>query len=361
VKLSGFGLYRYDLPLTEPLVLKGATLHRREGLLLRLAGEDGSEGWGEAAPLPGFSRETLDEAAGQLLGLSEKMVGREPAGLVAGRDLCVPDISPSARFAVELAVRDLETVKTGVSAPNLAQPEAGDVLWVSGLLSGPSGKVIEEAARMREAGYRAVKLKVGGRPVEEDARLVHKLRGILGESAALRLDANRAWSFEEASEFARAVRDTGIEYVEEPLADPGRLRDLAANHGLPVALDESLLDMDPEDLEFHPYIQAVVLKPTFLGGLSRAEGFADRAASLGMTPVVSSAYESGIGTAALAALAFRTGGGEMPAGLDTYRRLAADVLDPRPDLTAPALTFGEAALPRAPRLDRLAFVGGTAP
>jgi O-succinylbenzoate synthase len=51
-----------------------------------------------------------------------------------------------------------------------------------------------------------------------------------------------------------------------------------------------------------------------------------------MRPVISSAYETGVGTSCLVALAAGVGDEEVPAGLDTYRRLAEDVLRPRLEL-----------------------------
>jgi O-succinylbenzoate synthase len=46
VKLAGFRLYRYRLPLTGPLQLKGTTLRHREGLLVELNGDGEAAGWG---------------------------------------------------------------------------------------------------------------------------------------------------------------------------------------------------------------------------------------------------------------------------------------------------------------------------
>ena len=77
MKLSGFDLFRYSIPLAQTVVLKNSTIHRREGLLLKLSGSDGSEGWGESAPLPGFSRESLGESAAQLRRLAESMTGQD--------------------------------------------------------------------------------------------------------------------------------------------------------------------------------------------------------------------------------------------------------------------------------------------
>jgi O-succinylbenzoate synthase len=347
VKLSGFDLFRYSLPLTQTLVLKNTTMSRREGLLLKLSGSDGSEGWGETAPLPGFSRESLVESAVQLRRLAEAMMGRELTdSLVEGDgalglevDQSVP--IPSVRFGFELALWDLYVSTRGIGLAELLTPSPRTTVPVSGLLSRAENEVMEEASRMRDAGYLAVKLKVGSRTVAEDIRLVRALDRVLGDEISLRLDANRAWGYEEAEEFVRGA--ARFEYIEEPLADQTRMPDLVRRLGVPVALDESLVGMEPEELGEHRYARAVVLKPTLLGGISRTLLMAERALLLGITPVLSSAYESGVGTAALVALAAAIGERPVAAGLDTYRVLADDVLEKPLGLPAPNVDVGQTA------------------
>jgi O-succinylbenzoate synthase len=341
MRLTGFGLYRYELPLTEPLILEDTTLRHREGLLVELTSEGGAVGWGEASPLPGFSCEGLDETAGQLRELASSMVGREmtddwidPDGDFS-RDLEAMGLAPSVRFGFELAVWNLYAASRARSLPELITPHPRPTVPVNALISAPPEEAIKRAHRARSAGYEAVKFKVGARSVEEDVDLVHALGEELGENVSLRLDANRAWSFEEAARFARGAAGLRFEYIEEPLEDPALLPTFVGDHGVPVALDESLAGMEPEALEDHGYARAVVLKPTLLGGVSRTLRFAARASRLGMEPVISSAYETGVGTAALVALAAGVGDEEVPAGLDTYRRLSEDVLRPRLDLPAP--------------------------
>ena len=349
MKLVRFDLFHYSLPFSQPLVLKGATLRHREGLLLRLTGDDGSEGWGESAPLPGFSGESLDEAAAQLHRLAEPMRGREatddwvnPDGDFS-RGLDRIDPAPSVRFGFELAVWNLYAASSGMALPELMTPRPRARVPVNGLLSGSSGEVLEEAGRMRDAGYRSIKLKVGGRIVAEDIVLVRALGEEIGDGVSLRLDANRAWDYQEAAEFLRGAEGTSFEYIEEPLADPARLPELVRDFGVPVALDESLVGVGPEELGEHRYARAFVLKPTLLGGISRTLRLAELALSLGVTPVVSSTYESGVGTAALVALAAGIGDQEIPAGLDPYRRLAGDVLETTLDLPAPGVGVRETA------------------
>ena len=347
MNLTGFGLYRYSLPLHGPLALRGTTLRRREGILLRLSGDDGSEGWGETAPLPGFSKESLEEAALQLRRLTGALIGREVTDDWTGQDWSlgreIESIAPppSVRFGLELAVWNLSATTLGKTLPQLVTPQPRAKVPVNGLLSGTPDRILEDARRMRNAGYRAVKLKVGMKTVVEDIRLVRTLVEELGSGISLRLDANRAWGYEEAARFVRGA--PRFEYVEEPLADPARLPELAEELGVPVALDESLVGMEPDELGEHGYARAIVLKPTLLGGVSRTLRMAERALRLGMTPVVSSSYESGVGMAALVALAAGIGDHPVPAGLDTYRALAEDVLDTPLALPAPSVDVAQTA------------------
>ena len=348
MNLARFDLYRFSLPLRGPLVLGGTTLRRREGVLLRLSGDDGLEGWGESAPLPGFSAESLDQAIVQLRRLAGPLIGREvkddwtDRNGAFGRELERIAPASSVRFGLELAVWNLRADFSGKSLPELFARQPRARVPVNGLLSGSWDEVLEEAQRMNEAGYEAVKLKVGARTVAEDARLVRKLVEEPGNIISLRLDANRAWGYEQAAEFLRGA--PRFEYLEEPLADPALLPQLVREFGVPVALDESLVGMEPEALEGHRYARAVVLKPTLLGGISNTLRMAGRALRLGMMPVVSSAYESGVGTAALVALAAGIGDRPVPAGLDTYRALVDDVLYTPLGLPAPSVDVGETAV-----------------
>ena len=331
MKLTNVDLYRYTLAFTEPVALKNATLANREGVLIRLTTEDDFVGWGETAPLPRFSPETLENTTAQLRELAASVVDQKAFVNM----LDSTDLFPSVHFGLELAAWNLSADTSTELLPKPLNGPSREAVLLNGLLSGSSADALEEADRMRAAGYRAVKLKVGGREVGEDVRLVRGVGEVLGDGVSLRLDANRAWGFGEALEFGRGLAGVRIEYVEEPLAEPGRLGELARLWGLDVALDESLVGMEPESLGERRYARAVVLKPTLLGGISRTLRFADEAKALGMRAAISSSYESGVGTGALIALASTIG--EEPVGLDTYRRLSEDVIEVHLELSSPTV------------------------
>lgn len=333
-------LHPYRLPLVAPLALAFGTLTHRDGLLLRLEDADGRVGWGDACPLPGFSPDTLDEARDALDRWTR--TGDDGSGSAA--------LPPSAQAALDGARLDLDAQAAGVSMAEMLRADAAPTVQMQALLVAAPGAValdpalLRHAEALRAAGYRAAKLKVGALPVAEEAARVRALANVLGDTVSLRLDANRAWTFDDARRFSDALFGVWIEYVEEPLADPSRLAELARTSALPVALDETLPGLAPEALDAHRYARAVVLKPVVLGGVRAALAWADAARACGMEAVVSGAFESGVGTRHALALAAALGGD--PAGLDPYGRLAADVLDPRLPLDRPEVDVADALAPR---------------
>lgn len=319
-------------------------MKQREGVLLRIESPGGSVGWGEAAPLPGFSLESPDDVIEQLKRYREiDMPAIE--GAAAGIDdivRVVPSgLAPSARFALELALVNLLAAERNVSPAGVMDAGPAVEIFQSGLLTGESDRILADAAYFSSAGFEAVKLKVGRRALEDDIRLCRAVRERIGPDVRFRLDANRAWSKKEAVAFVHGLEGDPVEYLEEPLTLPSDLPLLAREIPVPIALDETLYEQPDRDPEFFEGIVAVILKPTFLGGLSRSLHLARLATGHGVRPVVSSAFESGVGMAGLVALAAVLGGDRNPAGLDTYRYLGADVLPSRLSLRHGRIRTGE--------------------
>jgi O-succinylbenzoate synthase len=178
-------------------------------------------------------------------------------------------------------------------------------------------------------GFTTVKLKVGRRSLQEEINTVQMATQILGDGVSLRLDCNRSWDFETAVKFAKAVADSNIEYIEEPLADPVRLSAFHAVTKIPIALDESLVCQDPRSMVVPHYVGALVLKPAVLGGFENTKAFVSLANNYGIKAVISSVFDSGVGIAALTNCAASLMGSAHAAGLDTYRWLRDDLLAER--------------------------------
>jgi o-succinylbenzoate synthase len=302
----------------------------RSGLLLGLhAGS--ARGLGEASPLPGYSPDTL-ESAGKALG-ALNMAALERAlnlddteeSLKSAANL-LPRTEPAARMALETAVLDLRGRQRHASAPTLlgAVPMAERRLaWLAGA---PDEGALAAIRRAERAGYDHFKIKLGGAGnFRAEIEGVRELRRALGAGPSLRLDANRAWSDSETVAAGNLLAALDIEFVEEPSS---RLtHSLGAS--IPVALDESLQGVDPEDLEALARrlgAHFVVLKPMVLGGLSHCLALARHAAALDLGVVVSHSFDGPVGLIAAAALALalptRVAQGLAPhAGLAAWRQI----------------------------------------
>lgn len=323
MKLVGFDIFEYELPLLQPVAAKGHELTSRRGLLIKLSSDLDSVGWGEIAPLPGFSRESLAQAKQETLRLKSALIGSAlpddstPRGKGWSHWRLPSYLAPSVRCGLELAVWNLRPVE-----------EPRRTVLVNGLLAGSREEALHSAHEKVRMDYKAVKLKVGGRPIDEEIEIAWKVRDIIGDRVRFRLDANRAWSLDQAVRFGKAVSPCDIDYIEEPTSDPANLEAFFSECGMYTALDETLLESSIEALEKLRGVKAILLKPTLLGGFQKAYRLSQKAQSLRIQPVVSSCFESGVGILGLARFAAFLSLEYFPAGLDTYRWLKADLLIP---------------------------------
>ncbi|MBZ6064614.1 o-succinylbenzoate synthase [Aeromonas schubertii] len=296
-------LYRYRLAFTQPLTFHGRVETARQGLLVRIG-----NGWGEIAPLPGFSRETLDEAQEQALACLK--------GVARGET--VTATLPSVQFGLDCARR---------SWPDAGQPLPEPYP----LIQGSPQELLKHWKEWLHKTPAKAKLKVARYPMRDELALIHLLLDRRPDLKLI-LDANQGWSREEAWAFCQHLDPARIEYLEDPCGDFDDIRFVAARTNMPIALDELLAQGKP--WEPIPQLRALVLKPTLLGSLCRCEALVSRASELRLKVIVSSCFESGLGLGQLARLGQQWAPQQAP-GLDTRRWLAEDLLaaDGTPDLS----------------------------
>lgn len=329
--IDTINIYRYSLPLHQPLFPGRMSMTTREGCLLNITLSDGSFGWGETAPLLSFSRESLDTVVSELTSLAGTLAGQAiPEGserlhgefdeLLASRNLF-----PSVRCGLEMALLGAIARGRRLSLAHLLNRSAPAVVPLNALITEAAPGAYERARQIRHEGYCAVKVKVGRDDVQADIERVRGIRDRLGPAISLRLDANRSWSLARAEEFCRGIGSDSIEYIEEPLSDPNLLVPLLSRIDIGLALDESVLDRNAHELIAHPGVVAVILKPTLLGGFDQTAKLARFAADNHTGSVISSTYESSLGLTALGNLAAALTPG-TPAGLDTAAVFTQDIL-----------------------------------
>jgi O-succinylbenzoate synthase len=176
-------------------------------------------------------------------------------------------------------------------------------------------------------GATTVKIKVGLDQVKDMARIKYVLEIL--PNAALRLDVNGSWDVEQALEFIYGFYDSFdedlLQYIEQPCATLGELRELKSSCMVPVKIagDEVIRKAeDPFDLELEDAVDILILKVAPLGGIERSLALAKHHR---LPVVVSSALESAVGIGHGIRLAGALPNLEMACGLATGQLLADDI------------------------------------
>lgn len=325
---------------TPPAADANRTWTERVTLLLVASDGEGNVGLGEAAPLPAYSPDSLEDAWNALAPLVGRTVFDGEVGASgSSRELrALRDGLPSAaaRFAFESALLDLWGHRRGEPAwavltrirdelvPEAAPREAtaaGDERSVAALVPAGRGPALRHAERAFSRGIRCFKAKTGARGAwSEELATLRALRETF-PGAKLRVDGNQCLSPAELWQRLPAFRELSLEWLEEPVARfPAGIE---PRLGVPLALDESLQSDAPTAAAASEHgVRAYVLKPTTLGGLMRALELAADARNAGLVAVASHAYEGPVGFSAVAALALALGGDRPPDGLDWHAGVA---------------------------------------
>ncbi len=197
-----------------------------------------------------------------------------------------------------------------------------------------SAKATKEAAETalnaKKNGFLCVKLKVGlGFSAHEELERIAAVRDAIGPTLHLRLDANEAWQLEEAIAILSQCVAYDIQYVEQPLKahDLVGMRTLRQAIPIPIAVDEAvhslesayrILDSEVADI--------LVIKPQFAGGLRIGQQMIKAASERGVSSVITSTIEAGIGLVAELHLAAASPAVTLECGLATLPLLADDLL-----------------------------------
>jgi muconate cycloisomerase len=257
-------LFAVDLPFKVAFRHAAAARTTSESLFLRVGLDSGEQGWGESLPRAYVSGEGRQEAfallrdavlpallgrtfqsLAEVVSFLEKCDGKAPPEWVG------PEVpQTSAWCSVDLALLDAfgrafgQPVWPGAAGTQPATDGALGRYRYSGVVSAGRGwPYAVSLLKMRAFGFPHVKLKV-----ERDGALpaARTARRLLGRRVDLRVDANMAWSVEQALEAIGQLRSVGIGSFEQPIAagDLAGLARLVAESSAGIVVDEGLTDRD---------------------------------------------------------------------------------------------------------------------
>lgn len=306
----------YILKFKEPAGTSRGILTEKPTCFIRIFDErnPGQYGVGEAAVFPGLSPEADDRFFYKLMELQ--------ANFRLGRPT---DLSrfPSLQFGLEQALRDFAGGCYGTYYPSRfiegkAPIEINGLIWM-----GDFDEMLSRLEKKLSEGFHCIKFKVGAIDWKKEIDLIEKVRKKYDKATIeIRVDANGAFSMENALPRLKHLADLDVHSIEQPIpaGNPVLMRFLCEVSPLPIALDEELIGKFSREEKERTLeeIKAnyIVIKPTLTGGYSGASEWIELAAAKGIGWWITSSLESNIGLNALAQWV-ATLGNHMPQGLGT--------------------------------------------
>ena len=321
----------FSLPLSRPLETAAGKIQTRRGFVVRVE-IDGTVGVGEATPLAGWT-ESVAECRRALAAVDDPRSALETDGLTE---------TPAARHGLSLAVLDAAARSDGRPLYRHlgAERRVASVPVNATVGDSSASEAVAAVEAAVESGYPAVKLKVGKRRPDVDIERIEAVRERCPE-IELRVDVNGGWIIETAERIVPELAKLDVAIVEQPLpAAELHAHERLRGHGVEIAIDEGVIEYDPETVLDAGVADVLVCKPMVLGGVDIAHRTAGSAREAGTDVLVTTTIDGAIARAGAVHLAASVPD-IRPCGLATDGLLRSDLRD---DVCP--VTDGAAAVPQ---------------
>lgn len=319
--------------MVKPVKMAFEEVRSTENALVRLETDEGVVGWGEAPSAPTMTGETPESmvaAVRYLTPLLEGMPADEIDAVMARAERYLYG-NYAAKSTIEMALHDALGRSIGKPVYELlGGKRRGRIPLLRQLASGRAAADIEEAQRRKAEGFVIFKVKVGVADPLADAQRTRQVSEVLGNGKILLCaDANQGWSAEQAINYVRAVEDTALEFLEQPVAgsDLEGMAAVARASRIKIGCDEGLHSI--EDLRRHHAAGAAHggnLKIIKFGGMKPVHEAAVLCEELGMK-VNLSCKMAGCGVTCAAVLQLAAAVPALDWGMSlTVQYLADDIL-----------------------------------
>lgn len=311
MKIESIRVYQVDLPLVEGRYSwsEGKYVEVFDSTVVELVTDEGLSGYGEVCPLGPFYLPAFGAGARAGIGeLSASLLGEDPTAIGPINQLMDRALlgHPYVKSAVDMACWDLLGKACGKPVCDLMGGRFGDTVALYRAISQrPADEMAENVAGHRADGYTKFQLKVGGRPVEDIAR-IRAVAEVLDDGEVLVADANTGWRVDDALRVVNAVRDVDV-YIEQPCRSYEHCLVVRHKTSLPFILDENITDIHALMRGHEDGAMDVInLKISKVGGLSKARQIRDLCVSLNLPMTIEDSWGGDIITAAIAHLAHST-------------------------------------------------------
>ena len=311
MKITSIQMWQVDLPLKEGRYTwsDGKYVEVFDSTVIEIGTDAGIYGYGECCPLG--SAYLPAYAAGTRSGIQElaqHLIGCDPRNLDSINRVMDRAMRghPYAKSPIDIACWDILGKATGLPVYTLLGGKGQEKIALYRAISQQSpDSMARNVASYRKEGYKKFQLKVGGKS-DDDIDRIRNVRSILQPEDQLIADANTGWTRNEAIRVVNSVSDIDV-YIEQPCLTYNECLSVRKRTSNPFILDEvidgteNLLRSLNDDA-----MDAVNLKISKLGGITRARMLRDLCVATGTPMIIEDTWGGDITTAAIAHLAQST-------------------------------------------------------
>lgn len=196
-------------------------IRARQLLIVRLITDEGLIGYGESYGIPEVVRAIVTDV------FAPTFLGRDPLRQDALVDATrrgigyhgPKGIMYEALSAVDIALWDLRGQAAGLPLSELLGGRIQDTVacYAASVYLGSVESAVRQASTFREAGFDAIKVKVG-MGLTHDIKVFEAVRREVGEGTTLMADANGVYDARQSVQLGRRLKESGLYWLEEPVA-----------------------------------------------------------------------------------------------------------------------------------------------
>lgn len=349
-RLAEFRLYRYALRYARPVRWSDIVEAAAPFVLLRLTSDDGAEGAAEITVKPtwcGVTARSLIAAIEDIfIPILKRLDLGDPERVRQALD-GVPE-NHAAKTLIDNACWDLYAARQGRPLWQIWNGRPCVALSWAVTRQGPDAMAAEAADMVGRYGFGTLKVK-GGQGIATDIAGMRAIRVAVGDAVLLYVDANGAYSADQALDYAKALADAGAAVLEDPcpLNPDGHFQELRARSPLPILVDFGCTNLRDAHLFSANGAQALSIKPGRFG-LSPCRAMLTLMAQNGGRAVAGLMGESVAGTLAGLQFAAQMTDPLLPAELTWFLAMTDQIV-----ARAPEISEGTIELPPEPSLASL--------
>ena len=286
-----------DLPLKHTFTIAHQSRDVQDTVIVKLE-DSGHFGLGETTtnPFYGMTAENITERLEASRVLVENGNWETPERLWAmGKEIFTHN--PFAQCALDMAAWDLYTKKRGKKLFEYLDLNPAKIPMTNFTIG--IDTVEKMIAKMKEVDWPLYKIKLG---TDHDLEIIRELRK--HTNSVFRIDANCAWTAEQAIGYSGELAKLGVEFMEQPLGkdDLAGMKEVFRYSKLPVIADESCI-VESDVSKCHGLFHGINIKLVKAGGITPALRMIQQARSFGMKTMVGCMTESSVGISAIAHIA----------------------------------------------------------